>query len=704
VFATGSIRSCEFWSCVVCVGMGKRRFDRKFSLLIVIIVCALVTGLTLTYISDTDGVRSGLRGITHSVHDRLDSDSMPQSESQLIQHEPVKPEPTQVALVFEPTEPESIPVVPVPFLANEIVYPSDAPNNESIGLGIQISYDLFERNNSSMIESDLNTTLLPFSENNSLPSPFSEAITENVRHSELPLLLTMIPSEEIETLIPTSQPSVLIETLQSYFIPINSPPTREILDEIFRSFWMQKSETLGDVNGGHPSEPSSHLVTHFHSALRHGEICSDLVTKNSKIKSNTKLEIASKGLFDPSGLSTLHQRILHELLSRDLSLFIEYSRLNLRYSTPLSFSISSHHPDCLSVLFDSSFGSLQSQSKTLSKPKRICGAMRYPTYISPPSNIIIASPPTSDTLRKNRWKGHFDCFQLVNSFDDILPFPNSEILPFEFEDTLGELLCRCNVTVLPSQLPTSSFFTYWESVDLLLEESMRNIHDSCSIEVNKTSSKKYSRYESEPYWVSRNDVQTVVPLSAEVLLSSPLLHPVSRLHLLAKLISSTQNRSLSARNKPDALQTIGTSLLTANYLTPHGKSRVRIRQPTSEPNTNASKILHTPSREESPSKKPTSSFHFSSSRVTTSPSQNNASSGRRLLISDSYSQGAPKQSPVKFGENELSKKRYQLIPPARATFWSASSHQSTSKDEFDEWMEKESQQNPGSVEHDDDPE
>jgi hypothetical protein len=671
--------------------MVRRRFDKKFSVLIVIIVCALVTGLTLTYISDTDGVRSGLRGIT-GHHDRFDSDIEPESRSR-SEPEQIQPDPTDVSPVLEP-------ILPI----NEIRNP-ETPNNESVGGGILIAYDLFERINASIIAPELNNaTLVPSNESNSQPLLLSvDVIAENSTHSPLPLLLTMIP-EAVETAVPTSQPSVLVEQLQSYFIPIKASSAQQILDEIFRTFWTQKTESLSDTNGDlRPSEPSANLITHLHSALKHGEVCSDLGTKNSKFKPNKKLEIASKGLFDPLGLSSIHQRILHELLSRDLSLFIEYSRLNLRYTIPLSFSISSHHPDCLNVLFDSSFGSLQSQkSRELSKSKRICGAMRYPTPLYPPSNIIIASPPTSDTLRKDRWRDRFDCFQLVNSFEDILPSSNSQILPFEFEDSLGELLCRCNVTVLPSQLPSSSFFTYWESVDLLLDESMRNIQDSCSIEVNRTGAKKYSRYESEYYWVSRNDVEAVASLSAEVLLSSPLIHPVSRHHLLTKLISSSQNHSLTRelRNHPDgALKAVANSLLASNFLIPHERSGARSLPKSSEGNT-TSKVSSSP-RTDSPSRKPTSSFHFSSFRATSSPSQNNESSSRRRL---SDSQSSSKLS-TKFGENELSKKRYQFISPARVTFWSALTHRGTSKDEFDEWIESEgSQQDHGPEAGDDEPE
>jgi hypothetical protein len=629
-----------------------KKIDKKFLLLIIVIICTLGVGFFLTYLSTaTTNVQNPLlRGVERnalerSSHNLADSDHEPHTTESITQG------PSTEELDF-------------------VVRNYSYPMNESESSGVpnnSTNSSVYEEISPTKRKENSSSSFLIMSQPTFVNSSIFDQPYQTNESSVQPSIFI--------TSAPTTQPSIPIDDLQDFLIPLKDG-TSYLLSILSHSFWLQKAEGL-IYTRPQTTESPSQLIAHFHSALKYGEICSDTTTKNSKIKLNKKVEIASKNLLNPSDLSPIHQAVLLEILSREINLFFEYHRLNLKFRHPVSFSVSSHFPNCLSILFDPSLGS---QDQNSLGEKRICGAMRYPSNLNPPSNVILASPPTFNPLRKNQRGDQYDCLQLVNSFEDILPALNSETFPFEFEDALGSLLCRCNLTALPSELPPLSYFTYWESVDLLLEEAARSVESTCSFEVNHTEVKKFQR--SEYLWIVRKDPERIQLLTPEIMFASYSFHPLSRSHVLSNMISPFEDQSVArALEKNEHSLPLETYLLTSDFFISKNRYQTSSRKDHSEQNKTQPQV-----KEESgsPSLKPTSSpvLDFSRKYSFRPLVSHNTSFRRKLSSPKSFFPGGLNS------RLELSKKRPQVISPSRATFWIASHRDEIKSDEFDEWLEK----------------
>lgn len=80
------------------------------------------------------------------------------------------------------------------------------------------------------------------------------------------------------------------------------------------------------------------------------------------------------------------------------------------------------------------------------------------------SNLFVSTGLHS----KNNEFTNFDCLQVITDFSS---FVDGQ-LPFEYEVTLGKILCRCNDTIVSKFLPATAYFSYWESVVVLLKSSI----------------------------------------------------------------------------------------------------------------------------------------------------------------------------------------------------------------------------------------
>lgn len=73
----------------------------------------------------------------------------------------------------------------------------------------------------------------------------------------------------------------------------------------------------------------------------------------------------------------------------------------------------------------------------------------------------------------------FNCVQFIQSLE-ILSY---DLLPFEFEGQLGSIICKCNTTYIPKQLPNTPFFSAWDSIDMLIHNSLEAMEDnSCQVD------------------------------------------------------------------------------------------------------------------------------------------------------------------------------------------------------------------------------
>lgn len=97
-----------------------------------------------------------------------------------------------------------------------------------------------------------------------------------------------------------------------------------------------------------------------------------------------------------------------------------------------------------------------------------------------PGNLFATKPRTDLSILL---PGQFDCIQSITSLQALV---NSQ-LPFEFEESLGRHLCRCNTTFIPKDLPTTGFFAFWESTTSLLLASTDAATGLCSITFDTSS-------------------------------------------------------------------------------------------------------------------------------------------------------------------------------------------------------------------------
>jgi hypothetical protein len=320
----------------------------------------------------------------------------------------------------------------------------------------------------------------------------------DVRHSN-PLTSPPIPSPP--TLVFPFHESFPLHTIQS------GGEGRRIF-ELYTSYWKRRTPSSDDS----PLAPQA-LLGVFHSALKHGKECDELVSPNpttstsrsysstmsstsssSKFQSNNRR--SSSGSSGSSGnsktsmlnsagpVSSLERAAYWEVVSVKPPLFVEFSSSASSASLVVSLAL----PSTISLLFDSSvFHRTPENPRPANLPS--CAEEIMPDKSNPPSNVIVSTyplPSTFDYSSSSLFNVPLDCVQLISSIEAI--FTSSSLLPFDVEEALGLALCRCNTTILPSKLPTSSFFSYWNDMKMLIAEaaasaSRRHI---CDFQVNET--------------------------------------------------------------------------------------------------------------------------------------------------------------------------------------------------------------------------
>lgn len=98
-----------------------------------------------------------------------------------------------------------------------------------------------------------------------------------------------------------------------------------------------------------------------------------------------------------------------------------------------------------------------------------------------PDNLLIVDGKENSVLRKFT---AYDCVQFIDDLDDI----SNNLLPFEFESKFGSMLCNCNITYIPKDLPKSSYFSSWETTYSLIRSALEAVDNACSVDYDSTLS------------------------------------------------------------------------------------------------------------------------------------------------------------------------------------------------------------------------
>ena len=230
------------------------------------------------------------------------------------------------------------------------------------------------------------------------------------------------------------------------------------------------------------NDGSVEKVRILHRALRTGEVCMPL--SNEKMQSRLNPTLNS------------HQEVIDRLVAKHpYKSYIEYSSMPVEETLAQYVSEVSHY-NAYAESGKVSESNIQLSDTTVllihvhdrkqenlfdtfdSGPKSDAQASPLPLFCPSPvaSNMLVSQVSFTQVGNDDGSSvggkltslfGMFDCLQLVQD----LSFFIGERLAVEYERAFGEILCRCNDTVIPKTLPDDAFFASWESTESLVEAS-----------------------------------------------------------------------------------------------------------------------------------------------------------------------------------------------------------------------------------------
>lgn len=213
------------------------------------------------------------------------------------------------------------------------------------------------------------------------------------------------------------------------------------------------------------SKNYSDIVERFHRSLREGNPCSE--SKDTDSHSSIKpLLLSLQALIDTckpklfieySFLPTKANQLASTSSNGEISR--ELSKSN-SYLTSLSLEVTD------SIPFKAN--EMDSPADTSSSCKGTETELSSNTYFASGNSATIDSFP-----------GQYDCAQTV---PDLVGLTDQyHLLPSEFEDKLGRILCRCNFTFVYKTLPDSSYFTFWDSISTLMKAASSSASQLCDL-------------------------------------------------------------------------------------------------------------------------------------------------------------------------------------------------------------------------------
>ena len=213
-------------------------------------------------------------------------------------------------------------------------------------------------------------------------------------------------------------------------------------------------------------------------------------------------------------LKSITDVIARHLVVENLTMFMELSA----YSSPsasIAHAIAVAYPDVVSMYIQSVTKSNEGEIIVDIQEQVPCENIDAQSLVikPDPANYYLLqnhaallpdfSKKYSNSLEIESTIQQFNCVQYV---DDLSEFVH-KLLPFEYEEYMQQVFCRCKYTYIPSDLPYASngvgYFSHWESPIRLIER-INNIKSSasCKLELNAESdSNKYLHHVRESYVV-----------------------------------------------------------------------------------------------------------------------------------------------------------------------------------------------------------
>ena len=215
-------------------------------------------------------------------------------------------------------------------------------------------------------------------------------------------------------------------------------------------------------------------------SFKDGCIISDKRTTKGDIVRQVRKALQMGGFCEDNRVSSqvtvIFEAVFEAVSKQAPKFFIQHSSKSVANS--LSHMVSYTWPGML-VLFN--------QLEQLSLPGASAGTdpasinqnLAY-CHNSVPSNVIKTSGEfVSETS--------MDCYQYIETFEDYA----ADMLPFEFEESLGQAICRCNISWVPISLPNTAYFTVWGNSTDLLGAAMQTAIKTCGYRVQMPPKSEY---------------------------------------------------------------------------------------------------------------------------------------------------------------------------------------------------------------------
>jgi hypothetical protein len=251
------------------------------------------------------------------------------------------------------------------------------------------------------------------------------------------------------------------------------------------------------VPGASASELAGNLfefraLERLHRALRTGTVCGRL----SHAVRDSNLYLAAQSLFESKDSRAGPYRA---------KAIVEYMPADSEASSTVAFHIAAAYPTVTALILQlptagSGPSGPSGPTAGTSREGSRWEARSSPCAEERPGSNLFVADGTGNPL--DRAEHHqFYCVQVIPTLELLV----GSLLPFEFEEVLGNILCRCNATFVPQSLPDVAYFAFWDSASHLLSSVEKVIPSTCSLSYDSDSYGAASTVRSSHIVVQRND-------------------------------------------------------------------------------------------------------------------------------------------------------------------------------------------------------
>eukprot|EP01039_Chlorochromonas_danica_P011271 gene11271-12570_t len=202
------------------------------------------------------------------------------------------------------------------------------------------------------------------------------------------------------------------------------------------------TNTLNKIYDDAETINKNELVTRFHRIMRTGLV---------KDKRDSNLMPSF-----PLALARVKEVI------RDLCVTMSVELTSLAPSCSLTAGLAKDIIGLASVIYHFPTTRADRLSKSSTRSDNVClrdvGNQHQSIVLASGKDSILSKALVEESVVKT-----LNCMQYI----DDLSLLQDDLLPFEYEYSLGKLLARCRVTIFSDTLPASPFFTSWENTEIL---------------------------------------------------------------------------------------------------------------------------------------------------------------------------------------------------------------------------------------------